>query len=240
MAVEYRKFAKRLRERRRKEGRVRQVAREMTKIPAVIITEDLGKNPQEGMMDIKSKKVEKKELRHRIKQIPFKKLIRAVEDKARETGSVVVYVSPYRNSKVCPIHFAPLRDNGGWHTLRRPRGHAVDRDAAVLNVLWKATPEGAVKGVWWDVKEVGRMLRKGVIPKELAGRRNPLVPWPVTYAVWASLRSLKASPQWPAMLARAASMNPAGGADEGGARAPPRGAGTPTLGEEVRRSPLPI
>jgi IS605 OrfB family transposase len=245
---EFRRFAGRLRERRRKDARVKQVARDVAKGPAVIITEDLGENPQEGMIGVKGKKakkgvkkVKKGELRHRIKQTPFRKLIRAVEDKAAERGSVVVYVSPYRNSKVCPIHFAKLEDGGDWHTLWCPHGHAVDRDAAaVLNMLWKITPEGAVKGVWWEVKEVRRMLRKGVIPKELAGRRNPLVPWPVTYAVWASLRSLKASPQWPAMLARAASMNPAGGADEGGARAPPRGAGTPTLGEEVRRSPLPI
>ena len=44
---EFRRFAKRLRERRRKEGRVRQIAREMTKSPAVILTEELGKNPQE-------------------------------------------------------------------------------------------------------------------------------------------------------------------------------------------------
>ncbi|KUO87732.1 MAG: hypothetical protein AT715_06405 [Thermoproteus sp. JCHS_4] len=120
-----------------------------------------GKKAKKGV-----KKVKRKELRHRIKHIPFRKLIRAVEDKAREDGSVVVYVSPYRNSKVCPIHFAPLRDDGDWHTLYCPRGHAVDRDAAaVLNMLWKITPEGAVKGVWWEVKEVRRMLRKGVIPK---------------------------------------------------------------------------
>jgi putative transposase len=229
---EFRKFAGRLRERRRKEGRVKQVAREVTRSPAVIITEDLGKNPQEGMIGVEERKVERRELRHRIKQTPFRKILRAVEDKAREDGSVVVYVSSYRNSKVCPIHFALLRDNGGWHTLYCPRGHAVDRDAAaVLNMLWKITPEGAVKGVWWEVKEVRRMLRKGVIPKELAGRRNPLVPWPVTYAVWTSLRALKAGNRWPAVLARAASMTPAGGANEGGARAPPHG--TPALGEEV-------
>jgi putative transposase len=84
----------------------------VTKSPAVIITEELGENPQEEMIGVEKKKVKKRELRHRIKQTPFKKLIRAVEDKARENGSVVVYVSPYRNSKVCPIHFALLRDNG--------------------------------------------------------------------------------------------------------------------------------
>jgi hypothetical protein len=84
---EFRRFVRRLRERRRKEGRVRQVAREMTKSPAVIITEELGKNPQEEM--IGKKKVGKRELRHRVKQTPFKKLVRAVEDKAAEGGSVV-------------------------------------------------------------------------------------------------------------------------------------------------------
>lgn len=218
---EFRKFARRLRERRRKEGRVRQVVREVAKSPAVIITEELGKNPQEEMIGKK-----KRELRHRIKQTPFKKLIRAVEDKARETSSVVFYVSPYRNSKVCPIHFTLLRNDGYWHTLHCPRGHAVDRDAAaVLNMLWKTTPEGVVKAMWWDVKEVRKRLKKRrrLVPKEAVRRRNPLVPWPVVCAIWASLKALKASHEWPAVLARAAPMNPARGAYEGGTRAPPRG-----------------
>jgi len=52
---EYKKFAKRLRERRRKEGRVRQISREMTKSPAVVITEELGKNPQEEMIGLEKK-----------------------------------------------------------------------------------------------------------------------------------------------------------------------------------------
>ncbi len=229
---EFRKFVKRLRERRRKEGRVRQVAREVTKSPVVIITEELGKNPQEEMIGVEKKKIKKRELRHRITQTPFRKILRAVEDKARETGSVVFYVSSFRNSKVCPIHFALLKNGGGWHALRCPHGHAVDRDAtAVLNMLWKTTPTGWVKGVWWDVKKVRKRLKKGrgLVPKEAVRRRNPLVPWPVVHAVWASLNRLKASPQWPAVLARAAPMTPARGADEGGARAPPRGAGTPAL-----------
>ena len=120
-----------------------------------------------------------------------------------------------------------------------PCGHDVDRDhAAVLNMLWKITPEGAAKGVWLDLKDVKRRLEKGrgLVPRELAKRRNPLVTWPVVYAVWTSLRALKASPQWPAVLARAAPMTPAQGADEGGTRAPPRPRVTPALqgGEEVR------
>jgi putative transposase len=162
---EFRKFARRLRERRRKKARVRQVARVVAKGSAVIITEELGKNPQEEMIGKK-----KRELRHRIKQTPFEKLVRAVEDKAAEGGSVVFYVSSFRNSRACPIHFALLEDRGDWHVLHCPRGHVVDRDAAaVLNMLWKITPEGAAKAVWWEVKEVRKRLKKGIVPRETVG-----------------------------------------------------------------------
>jgi hypothetical protein len=107
--------------------------------------------------------------------------------------------------------------------LRCPHGHVVDRDvAAVLNMLWKITPEGAAKAVWWDVKEVRKRLKKGIVPKEAVGKANPIVPWPIVHAVWASLMALKAGGKWPAVLARAAPMTPARGADEGGTRAPPR------------------
>jgi len=175
------------------------------------------------MIGVEKKKVGKRELRHRVKQTPFKKLLKSIEDKARETGSAVFYVSSFRNSRVCPIHFVLLKNGGGWHTLHCSRGHVVDRDAAaVLNMLRKATPTGWVKGVWWDVKETRKRLKKerGLVPKEAVRRRNPLVPWPVVHAVWASLMAQKASLQWPAVLARAAPMTPAQGADEGGTRGP--------------------
>ncbi len=64
------------------------------------------------MIGIEKKKVGKRELRHRVKQTPFRKILRAVEDKAAEGGSVVFYVSSFRNSRVCPIHFAKLEDGG--------------------------------------------------------------------------------------------------------------------------------
>jgi IS605 OrfB family transposase len=222
---EFRKFARRLRERRRKEGRVRQVACEITRSPAVIITEELGKNPQEEMIGKK-----KRELRHRVKQTPFRRILRAVEDKAAEGGSAVFYVSSFRNSRVCPIHFAKLEEGGDWHVLRCPHGHVVDRDAtAVLNMLWKTTPTGWVKAVWWDVKEARKRLKKGIVPKEVVKKANPIIPRPIIHAVLASLRTLKAGNKWPVVLARAAPMTPAQGADEDGARAPPRPKGTPAL-----------
>jgi len=222
---EFRKFARRLRERRRKEGRVRQVACEITRSPAVIITEELGKNPQEEMIGKK-----KRELRHRVKQTPFRRILRAVEDKAAEGGSAVFYVSSFRNSRVCPIHFAKLEEGGDWHVLRCPHGHVVDRDAtAVLNMLWKTTPTGWVKAVWWDVKEARKRLKKGIVPKEVVKKANPIIPRPIIHAVLASLRTLKAGNKRPVVLARAAPMTPAQGADEDGARAPPRPKGTPAL-----------
>jgi hypothetical protein len=63
------------------------------------------------------------------------------------------------------------------------------------------------------------------------GKVNRIIPRPIMYAVWTSLMALKAGDKWPAVLARAAPMTPAQGADEDGTRAPPHGA--PALGEEV-------
>jgi len=106
----------------------------------------------------------------------------------------------------------------------------VDRDAAAaLNMLWKTTPTGWVKGVWWDVKEARKRLRKKVVPKEVVKKANPIIPRPIIHAVWVSLNRLKAGGKWPAVLARAAPMTPARGAAEGGTRAPPRPKGTPAL-----------
>jgi hypothetical protein len=69
----------------------------------------------------------------------------------------------------------------------------VDRDvAAVLNMLWKITPEGVVKAAWWDVKEARKRLNKGLVPREAVRKTNPIIPRPAAYAVRTSLRALKA------------------------------------------------
>jgi transposase len=139
---EYRKQVRKLRERDRKVGRIRHVAHELTKTPAIIITEELGNNPQESMIE----DVGRSELRHRIKQTPFKALERAVEGKALERGSRMFKVSSYRNSRVCPIHFTRLEGTSDWHTLQCPLGHYVHRDyASVMNMAWKTTPEAWIK-----------------------------------------------------------------------------------------------
>ena len=225
---EFRKRVRKLRERDRKVGRVKHVANELTKTPAIIITEELGENPQESMID----GIGKGELRHRIKQTPFKSIEEAVVDKALEHGSKLFHVSSYRNSKVCPIHFVRLERTDDWHTLKCPLGHLVDRDyASVMNMDWKLTPESWTKGVWWNMKR----LSKNMEWRKHEGRSNPLVPYFMAKILYATLRTFTASEQSPAMLARGDPMNPARGANEGRARAPPRPKGTLTLqgGEEV-------
>jgi len=194
---EYRRCVKRLRERVRKVGRVRHVASELTRTPAIIVTEELGENPQESMIE----DVGKDELRHRIKQTPFKALERAVGDKALERGSRMFKVSSYRNSRVCPIHFTRLEGTSDWHVLKCPLGHYVDRDyASILNMAWKLTPEAWTKAFWWN-------MRKRMDWREYEGKSNPLIPYPIVQYLHAMLKTFTASEESPAMLARGKPMN---------------------------------
>jgi transposase len=223
---EFRKRVKRLREEERKVGRVRYVASELTKNPAIIITEELGDNPQESMIN----EIRRNETRHRIKQIPFKAVERAIVDKALERGSKLFHASSYRNSRVCPIHFTRLERTDDWHFLKCPLGHLVHRDyASILNMAWKTTPEAWTKGVWWDLK------REKMNWKVREGDSNPIIPYPIVQYLHAILKTFTASEESPAVLARGSPMNPAREANEGWARKPPRFKATPTPqnGEEA-------
>jgi len=226
---EYRRQVRMLREGRRKDGRIKHVANELTKTPTLIITEDLGEKPQDEMIN----GVGKGELRHRIKQTPFKALERAVEDKALERGSKLFRVSPYRNSRVCPTHFTKLESTNDWHTLQCPLGHYVNRDyASVMNMMWKITPESWTKGVWWNMKR----LSKNMNWRKHENKSNPLIPYEIVNYIHAALKTFTASEQSPTMPARGKPMNPARGANEGWARKPPALQG----GEEVSSGPIKI
>jgi len=223
---EFRKQVRRLREKDRKLGRVRHVASELTKNPAIIITEELGDNPQESMIE----DVGRSKLRHRIKQTPFKSIEEAVEDKALERGSKLFHVSSYRNSRVCPIHFTRLERTDDWHFLKCPLGHYVHRDyASILNMAWKTTLEAWTKGVWWDLK------REKMNWKVREGDSNPIIPYPIVQYLHAILKTFTASEESPVVLARGSPMNPAREANEDWARKPPRSKATPTPqnGEEA-------
>jgi len=207
---EFRKRVKRLREGDRKLGRVRHVASELTKSPSIVITEELGENPQESMIN----EIKRSETRHRVSQIPFKALEKAVEDKALERGSIMFKVSSFRNSQICPIHFTRLRRTRDWHTLKCPLGHYVDRDhASTLNMLWKTTPESWVKGVWWNIKN----LSKNMNWREYEEKSNTIVPWNITHLLLLLMRNAKASlEQSPAVLARGSPMTRYRMQNEGG------------------------
>jgi IS605 OrfB family transposase len=224
---EFRKRVKHLREKDRKLGRVRQVASELAKNPGIIVTEELGDNPQESMINV----IGKDEVRHRIKQTPFKAVERAIEDKALERGSKIFRVSSYRNSRVCPIHFTRLEKTDDWHTLYCPRGHYVDRDyASVTNMTWKLTPEAWTKAFWWDLK------RENMNWKVREGDSNPIIPYSIVQYLWYVLMIFMASfEQSPAVLARGTPMNPAREANEDWARTPPHSktTTTPQNGEEA-------
>jgi len=197
---EFRKYVKHLREGVRKIGRVRQIANELTKTPAIIITEELGEKPQESMIN----EIRRNETRHRIKQTPFKSIEKAVGDKALERGSKLVRVSSYRNSRVCPIHFVRLERTDDWHILKCPLGHLVHRDyASVMNMTWKITPKAWTKGVWWSLKG----LSKNMNWRKHEGKSNSIIPYEIVKHIHAVLKTLKASEEWPAMLARAKPMN---------------------------------
>jgi IS605 OrfB family transposase len=207
---EFRKRVKRLREGVRKVGRVRHVANELTKTPGIIVTEDLGEKPQDEMIN----GVGKGELRHRIKQTPFKAVEKAVEDKALERGSRIFHVSAYKNSKTCPVHFTKLKSTNDWHVLKCPLGHYVDRDyASILNMMWKVTPEAWVKGVWWNMKN----LSKNMNWRKHEDKSNPIIPQNIVKYLHTILRTFTASlEKSPAVPARAKPMNPTGEANEGG------------------------
>jgi len=217
---EYRKVVKRLREKDRKVGRVRHVASELTKTPGIIVTEELGDNPQESMIN----GIGEDEVRHRIKQTPFKSIEKAVEDKALEHGSKIFRVSSYRNSRVCPIHFTRLEGTDDWHILKCPLGHYVNRDyASVVNMTWKVALEGWVKGVWWNMK-------LEMDWREYEGDSNPIIPQNIVQLLWLIMMNARASfEQSPAVLARGSPMNPARGANEDWARTPPHPKATTTL-----------
>jgi hypothetical protein len=185
------------------------VANELTKTPAIIITEELGDNPQESMIN----EIRRNETRHHIKQTPFKSIEKAVEDKALERGSKLFRVSSYRNSRVCPIHFTRLEKTDDWHILQCPLGHYVDRDhASILNMLWKTTPEAWTKAFWWNMKS----LSNNMDWRKHEGKSNPIIPYTTVQYLHAILKTFKASEESPAVPARGKPMNPTGEANEGG------------------------
>ena len=185
---EYRKRVKKLKERDRKRDRVNKVAHELTKEPAFLVTENVGKKPQEGMIEDKGSP----QLRHRIKQTPIKTVVEKTRDKAAERGLRFVLVSSYRNSKTCPIHGAELSFPLGPKIGLCPHNHWVHRVvASVLNMLMRA------------VEKLEPVCAEAVKRALSAVDEKTLEEWS-QYVLEA-----EGYVQWPDVLARASPMTPA-------------------------------
>ncbi|AET31516.1 zinc ribbon domain-containing protein [Pyrobaculum ferrireducens] len=202
---EFRKRVKRLREGKRKRDRVNKIAHELTREPVILVAEDLGRRPQEEMVE----RAKSAGLRHRIKQMPIKAVVGKVRDRAAERGLRFVFVSASRYSKTCPVHREPLSFPLGPKMGLCPHGHWVHRDvAAVLNILKKAAEELEPK-----YAEVVRHALSTVDKRQLEE-------W--SAIVLRAERTVKA--RWPAVLARAGPMTPPGAiipAGDEGAYDPP-------------------
>ena len=112
------------------------VVREAVKRGCAIVMEKLGKRPAENMI----KKVNDKQLKHRIYQASLRGVQRAVEEKAREHYVPIVYVDPRNTSKLCPVHGAVIRYGNGSRTgICSTGGEKWHRDVvACFNLLNKA------------------------------------------------------------------------------------------------------
>jgi transposase len=184
---EYRKRVRRLRERSRKRDRVNKIAHELTGEAAILVTENVGKKPQEDMIE----RVVRAPLRHRIKQLPIRAVVDRVRDKAEERGLRFVLVSARRNSKTCPVHGVEMSFPLGPKLGLCPYGHWIHRDvASVLNMLRKAVEE-------LDEK-YAEAVRKALSAVDV----KALEEW--SQYVLVAERAVRA--QWPAVPARASPM----------------------------------
>jgi hypothetical protein len=76
-------------------------------------------------------------------------------------------------------------------------------------MMWKVTPEGWVKGIWWN-------LRREINWREYEDKHNPVIPQNIVQYIHAVLKSFVASEQCPAVLARAGPMTRHRMQNEGG------------------------
>jgi len=135
-----RKILRKLKEKEKKQDIKWKIAniivRSAYKRQYTIVLEKLGRKPANNMI----KKIEDKQLRHRIFQASFKGVQKAIEEKAKEYGVPVIYVNPKNTSRLCPIHCSPINyDNGSRIGKCSKEGEIWHRDVvACWNLLLKA------------------------------------------------------------------------------------------------------
>ena len=149
-----------------------------------IVLEKLSKRVANNMI----KRIKGKQLRHRIFQVSFRGIQRAIEEKAREHGVPVIYVNPRNISKLCPIHNAPIDYNNGSRIGKCSKAYELwHRDVvACWNLLLKALQSDGS----YAPSPVGLSLDVSPIPLGTNATHDPIrVPKPV----WARCNSLGAT-----------------------------------------------
>jgi IS605 OrfB family transposase len=135
-----RRVLRRLKERRKKSDLKWKLANIVVRVARekqyAVILEELGEEPAREMIN----HVKDDQLRHRIYQASFKGAQRAIEEKAREHGTPVVYVDPRNTSRMCPVHNAKIVYSNGCRIGRCSKGGELwHRDVvACYNLLLKA------------------------------------------------------------------------------------------------------
>ncbi|MCE4625909.1 MAG: IS200/IS605 family accessory protein TnpB-related protein [Desulfurococcales archaeon] len=147
-----------------------------------IVLERLGKRVANSMIA----RIRDKQLRHRIFQASFRGIQRAIEEKARERGVPVIYVSPKYTSKLCPVHGAPIVYSNGSRIGRCSVGGELwHRDVvAVWNLLLRARQGDGSRAP----SPGGRLILDGsLVPLGSTATHDPIgIPKPL-WARWKSL-----------------------------------------------------
>jgi IS605 OrfB family transposase len=146
-----------------------------------VVLEELGEEPAREMIN----NVKDDQLRHRIYQASFKGVQRAIEEKAREHGTPVVYIDPRNTSRMCPVHKAKIVYSNGCRIGRCSKGGELwHRDVvACYNLLLKARlGNGSIA-----LSPGGLDLDGSPIPLSSTDTHEPTV---VTRTLWARWKSL--------------------------------------------------
>ena len=190
-----RKAMRKLRERRKKNDIRWKIANIIVRTAYekryAIVLEKLGKKPAQNMI----KKVKDKQLRHRIFQVSFRGIQRAIEEKAREYGVPVIYINPRNTSKLCPIHSTPIIYNNGSRIGRCSKGGETwHRDVvACWNLLFKALRgDGS-----YAPNPVGHDVDVRLVPLASTATHDPIGIPKSLWVRWKSLEGILTCPKPP-------------------------------------------
>ncbi len=117
---------------------------------------------------------------------------RAIEEKAREYGVPVIYVSPKNTSKICPIHNAPISYSNGSRIGKCSKGGELwHRDVVACWNLYLRALRGDGSHA---PSPVGLNVDGPAVPLRATATHDPIG---ISKSLWARRKSLEATPKDP-------------------------------------------